>query len=301
MKKCKGASFYGIAFALTGILERLSAPGDQNGQTKFCPDCGETKSVDAFTPRQNPLHGHETRCRECKAARDKKRRHLKADHPIRSFVYGRDKVVRVHEDHVELQLTGDIFTKIDAADLDLSMTKSWRPQHAKGGRAIYAVATSTRSRKSFKFRLHRLIMNAQPGEIIDHINGDGLDNRRSNLRRCTLSQNSINCARRGGLASRFRGVHHLPPASWQARIQANRLVINLGTYSSEEDAARAYNRAAIERHGEFARLNDVPETTRASSTPCAEAHLEPVPSCPDPNLACNRGIVKGMEARADAE
>jgi hypothetical protein len=42
-------------------------------------------------------------------------------------------------------------------------------------------------------------------------------------------------------------------------------------------------------------------TAKDLSTPCAEAHLEPVPSCPDPNLACNRGIVKGMEARADAE
>ncbi len=106
-------------------------------------------------------------------------------------------------------------------------------------------------------RLHREIMNPPEGLLVDHKNGDSLDNRRANLRLATHSQNTCNSRKTSSeTSSRFRGVtfkKHI--RKWAARIKYLGKEIYLGVFDSEIDAARAYDRAAIKYHGEFARLN----------------------------------------------
>lgn len=103
--------------------------------------------------------------------------------------------------------------------------------------------------------MHRILTGAQPGQYVDHINGNTLDNRMSNLRVCTNAENIRNMRVRPG-SSRFKGVYltnqRLP---WRAQIEANYKKHNLGNYLTEEEAARAYDLKAAELFGEFARLN----------------------------------------------
>jgi hypothetical protein len=114
--------------------------------------------------------------------------------------------------------------------------------------------------------LHRFILGAAPGTMIDHKNGNGLDCTRENLRLATRSQNQHNAGRRmyaGARSSRFKGVHwHRVTGKWVAQIMAARKYHYLGLFIDEEQAARAYDAAARELHGEFAQLN-FPEVARA--------------------------------------
>ena len=108
-----------------------------------------------------------------------------------------------------------------------------------------------------KVRMHREIMNAPDGLLVDHQNGKTLDNRRSNLRLATHSQNMCNKPKTSTKStSRFRGVYlDKRKGRWVAKIQINRKCIWLGHFNNEIEAARAYDAAAKMYHKEFARLN----------------------------------------------
>lgn len=91
---------------------------------------------------------------------------------------------------------------------------------------------------------------------VDHINGNGLDNRRANLRPATVSQNQANQRKRRDNTSGYRGVQWHPPGrTWRAVIRVKGRLISLGYYPVREDAARAYDRAAVEFFGPYARPN----------------------------------------------
>jgi hypothetical protein len=103
--------------------------------------------------------------------------------------------------------------------------------------------------------MHRLILDTPKGFDTDHLNGDKLDNRRSNLRVATRQQNQANQKAHGG-ASIFKGVdfrHGL----WQAQIGVNYNRRFLGFFDTQRAAAQAYNEAAIQCFGEYAKLNDL--------------------------------------------
>lgn len=103
--------------------------------------------------------------------------------------------------------------------------------------------------------MHRIIVDAPAGMVVDHINHDALDNRRANLRVCTQSQNLGNQIRKLG-SSKYKGVSwHKAAQKWHARIQKNDAHVSLGLFDSETDAARAYDSAAREHFGEFALCN----------------------------------------------
>lgn len=103
--------------------------------------------------------------------------------------------------------------------------------------------------------MHRFLIGAK-GEFVDHINGDGLDNRKSNLRLCSNAQNVQNTGLTRANTSGYKGIR-LRNGRWDSRITCLNKTYHLGVFSTKEEAARAYNAAAIELHGEFARLNDV--------------------------------------------
>ena len=89
---------------------------------------------------------------------------------------------------------------------------------------------------------------------VDHWDGDGLNNRRSNLREVTHAQNMGNARKQYGCSSQYKGVYW-GGKKWQAQIGVNHGTRYLGRFVNEEDAARAYDAAALEAWGEFARLN----------------------------------------------
>lgn len=104
--------------------------------------------------------------------------------------------------------------------------------------------------------MHRFIMNAKPGELFDHKDGDGLNNQKGNLRLATHQQNVWNSRvpRVAGKTSRFKGVSGCG-FTWDASISFHGSRTSLGRFSLEEDAARAYDKAALECFGEFAKTN----------------------------------------------
>lgn len=101
--------------------------------------------------------------------------------------------------------------------------------------------------------MHRIILAAPEGLYVDHVNGSGLDNRRGNLRPCTPMENQQNQHRFRGI-SKYKGVV-FTGKKWVARITVDRALKYLGTFDLEEDAAKAYDVAALKHFGEFAFIN----------------------------------------------
>jgi len=122
----------------------------------------------------------------------------------------------------------------------------------------YAVRNGKVSEGRSRFFMHRVITAASTGETVDNIDGDGLNNRRANLRLCTLQENALNLGRRIDNTSGYKGVRlrlHLKSRPWVATIQRDGKSYHLGCFLTAEEAARAYDEAAINLHGPFARLN----------------------------------------------
>lgn len=132
---------------------------------------------------------------------------------------------------------------MDDADYEMLNAHKWCAwQH---GQTFYA------TRAANTIHMHRVIMGAKG---VDHVNGDGLDNRRTNLRRATHQQQAMNTRKRAGCTSQFKGIHR-SGRKWVALIKTAGRQMRLGSFDNEEDAARAYDAAAREHFGEFARVN----------------------------------------------
>jgi hypothetical protein len=154
----------------------------------------------------------------------------------------------------EIILTRGMVANVD--DEDYEYLNQWKWQARKSRRDYCAIRRERRGHgRKVTFYMHRIIMNAPEGVMIDHKNHNPLDNRRSNLRYCDYSQNNAN--RRSTGSSKYLGVH-LKNGRPVAQIKTNNKVLYLGSYNTEEDAALAYNEAANKYHGEFANLNVVP-------------------------------------------
>jgi len=144
---------------------------------------------------------------------------------------------------------------VDAADYEWLRRYTWRAVCANG-RTFYA-CTYCEGKLCL---MHRMIMNPPAGMVVDHKNRYGLDNHRVNLRHATPGQNNINRAWDTG-ASGFRGVYPCRD-KWGARIGHQRRTLYIGLFDDPAEAARAYDRKAIELHGEFACLNFPEEAGR---------------------------------------
>jgi hypothetical protein len=118
---------------------------------------------------------------------------------------------------------------------------------------LYAVCAVRRGSGYVKMQLHRLLMEAPRGSLVDHRDGDGLNNRLGNLRLADIASNGWN-ADHPRAKNRFRGVYQCH-GKYIVQFQHRGATIRLGTFSVEEDAARAYDKAISKYRGEFARLN----------------------------------------------
>ena len=147
------------------------------------------------------------------------------------------------------------YALIDEQDAARVSQYDWRAFFS--GTTWYARAVTDALGENWK-HLHRYILDARPGERVDHESGNGLDCRRKNLRKATPQENSRNSHKtRAPTTSQFKGVHWLACAGrWQASIGlGDGIPKMIGQYDLEEDAARAYDKEALEHFGEFARTN----------------------------------------------
>jgi hypothetical protein len=104
-------------------------------------------------------------------------------------------------------------------------------------------------------RLHRIIINCPNDKVVDHINGDTFDNRKSNLRICTIHQNNFNKTKQKRNTSGYKGVSwHIHDKKWQVTIQVSGKKLYIGQYHDIQEAHKAYCEAAIKYHGEYARF-----------------------------------------------
>jgi hypothetical protein len=140
-----------------------------------------------------------------------------------------------------------LFAQVDAGDYEeLTKYKWYASPH---GATTYAFCR----RRGRIVYMHRMIMRPRKGYVVDHIDGNGLNNRRCNLRVCTHQQNQANTGPRGG-SSQFVGVHRHGD-KWQAGLRCRGEYFYLGLHDDEVAAAKARDRKAYELHGEYSYLN----------------------------------------------
>lgn len=150
--------------------------------------------------------------------------------------------------------------QIDEEDLHKIQTNVWHI--AKSGNRQYAITNIKNEKgKNTTTGLHRIIMNLKQGECCDHINHDGLDNRKQNLRKVTKHQNQLNRLKnvtqnQHPCTSTYKGVSWNKTKNlWTASISYNKKQIYIGWYKDETEAAQAYDKKAVELHGIYAYTN----------------------------------------------
>ena len=184
-------------------------------------------------------------------------RSVEGDETCRNFHAKRPPIVRAEppippNDEIRyIALTQGRFAIVDAADYEWLNRYKWYVSKGHADKC-YAMCHAGRRRP---VRMHRLMMEPPAGLVVDHIDGNGLNNRRSNLRVCTQAQNLRNRPGRAA-TSRFKGVsfdkrRHL----WAACISDNDRTIHIGHFEDEIEAAFAYDLSAVALAGEFAYLN----------------------------------------------
>lgn len=139
---------------------------------------------------------------------------------------------------------------------DFGLVSPYHWYQSRHPRGPYAVADVSQKKRRRHFRMHRLILDAPTGVIVDHVNRNGLDNRRCNLRLCTNAQNQCNRGRPKNNTSLYKGVSFCRSTGrWSVKIQNLGEYIWIGRFETPEEAAWAYDDAAREHFGEYAYLN----------------------------------------------
>ncbi len=154
-----------------------------------------------------------------------------------------------------IKIANDRKIIIDDCDEILFNSKSWRVVTVRG--KSYLTWGFKKDGKNIVMKFHRVIMEAKKGQILDHINGDSLDNRRSNLRFVNSKQNAWNSVNKKNSRSRFKGVgwsHDI----WVVNIRAGIKQIYVGRFKDEFEAAYNYDLASLKYHGDFGLRNFLP-------------------------------------------
>lgn len=154
-----------------------------------------------------------------------------------------------------IPLTKNQFAIVD--DQDYEYLIQWKWYATMGNAGYYAKRASRKSGKQFDVLMARVILGVTDSKIfVDHKNQNTLDNRRENLRICSNAQNTCNRRSAKGSTSKYLGVSFFKKLrKWKAQTQKHGKRIYLGLFDKEEDAAKAYDTAAKQYHGEYANLN----------------------------------------------
>lgn len=171
--------------------------------------------------------------------------------------------VRYGYGYRRVKLTKGKYAKVDSGDYERVTSMRWSA--VKKGRNYYALSYKSDNGRKYNLGMHRFILGVRErGVVVDHINHDGLDNRRSNLRLASHRENMRNMRKwkggKGRCSSRYKGVaRHMERKKWRSQIMVDGVQIFLGYHEDETAAARAYDEAAEMYFGEFACLNFVEE------------------------------------------
>jgi hypothetical protein len=152
-----------------------------------------------------------------------------------------------------ISLTQGLFAIVDAEDYERVNQYKW---HA---RCEHGYWYASRKKDGRTYKLHWEIIGRKDGLMVDHRNGNGLDCRKSNLRHCTRSENMMNSQKmrseKTATSCKYKGVRRSKNGKFEARIMKDGKRISLGTFEKAEQAAKAYDDAAREQFGDFARTN----------------------------------------------
>lgn len=161
---------------------------------------------------------------------------------------------------MEIKLTKNKVTLIDDEDAERVLELKWHVSRSGSG---IDYAGHTKKIHGGVILLHRYLLDAPDGMFVDHINGDTLDNRKSNLRICTHKENLRNQRTPKNNNSGFKGVMWYKRISkWRAYIRVDKVQFHLGYFETKEDAALAYNISAIKHFGQYAKLNNIKEGSK---------------------------------------
>lgn len=159
--------------------------------------------------------------------------------------------VRVEGEFAFVDLTKGYVAMIDAADADLVLAFSWRAKVKDT--TVYAMSQTARPDRSCVL-MHRLVAGAATGDLVDHIDGNGLNNQRLNLRTASPSQNQQNQRLVARNSSGLKGASWQQGVDkWRAQIWRDGKRVHLGYFATAEDAHAAYLTAAQDAFGEFVR------------------------------------------------
>lgn len=216
-------NYIGMTFGRITVLEQvedhITSSGKHITKLKCQCECGAVKEICAF----QLMRGDIKSCGKCNRNRN-------------------NNQYIIHDDYAELITNvGDRFL-IDKEDIDRLKKYTWGISKGYGATTI--------NRKSLK--MHRFIMNCPDGFIVDHINHNKLDNRKCNLRICTIEQNNMNTQKYKNNTSGAKGVVWDKKSNkWQARISFHKKRIILGMFEKKEDAIKARQQAEKEMFGEY--------------------------------------------------
>lgn len=151
-----------------------------------------------------------------------------------------------------IKLSNDMELLIDNEDYELIKEYNWYFSDR------YVKANLLKNNKYTTITISRIIMKVNNLQVVDHINGNTLDNQKCNLRICSLKENARNKRKLKLKTSKYKGVHWSKNTNkWRATIQINGKNKHLGLFKNEKEAANTYNNAAIKYYGEFACLNEI--------------------------------------------
>jgi hypothetical protein len=161
--------------------------------------------------------------------------------------------IRVDGDIAYVPLTKGYEAVIELADLSLVSGINW---HAiLNGNTVYAIGKINVCGEAKAIYLHRLLISPEDGVFVDHIDGDGLNNKRSNLRKASSSQNMWNRKPKKTSSSGLKGVHYMVKAKkWVSKIGHNKKQYYLGIFNTADEAYAAYCEASKILHGGYSRI-----------------------------------------------